>query len=403
LSAWLSLDDALEKALSIITPLTQSERVSIYEALGRVSSKDVLAPVNVPPWANSAMDGYALWVDNTQSQTRQVTGTIAAGDKADIIIDATTCARIMTGAPVPDGANAVVIQENVEREGDIITLAKQPKPGENIRPCASDIAQGDKIIQAGHALTAADLVLLSSLGLSYIDVVRKPKVAVIATGNELVEPGQALGDNKIYESHRAGLCAKISAMQCDVTNAGIAKDDPESIKQRFADLAQTHDMVISSGGVSVGDADWVKPALSSLGSLHLWKVAIKPGKPFAFGQFGDCYFCGLPGNPVSAYVTFEQLASVLLTKLKGEKAKQKLTLKARLTHDYNRRAGRLDFARATFKSDAKGELSVTLHSKQSSGVMTSITQANCYALLPAEQSVFSQGEMIQIQPFSLLN
>ncbi|MFC3095613.1 molybdopterin molybdenumtransferase MoeA [Alteromonas sediminis] len=403
MSGWLSLDEALSQALSHITPVTQSEVVSLYEAMDRVLATDIQAPVNVPPWDNSAMDGYAIYVDDATTQERAIIGSIAAGDAVNINVDATTCVRIMTGAAIPPGANAVVIQENTERDGDNIVFTKPCHAGDNIRPCANDIAKGSKVLSAGHALTSADLVLISSLGIAAVEVVRKLNVALVATGSELVLPGQPLPNEGIYESHRAGLIAKLSAMQCNVTDAGIVKDEPDQLRQVFADLALTHDLVISSGGVSVGDADWVKPTLNQLGTLHLWKVAIKPGKPFAFGQFGECYFCGLPGNPVSAFVTFEQLASPILQKLSGQHVKQRLTIPARLTHNHTRRPGRLDFARANFTKNEAGLIEVTLHQKQSSGVMTSITQANCFALLPAGQAVFQKGETVQIQPFSIVN
>jgi molybdopterin molybdotransferase len=292
------------------------------------------------------------------------------------------------------------MQENTERDGDTIRFVHDTKPGANIRPRAGDIATGDVLFKQGHSLTAQDLMLLSSIGISDVEVLRKPKVAIVATGDELTEPGKAIAPHQIFESHRAGITAKLHELGCDVTDAGLLKDDKEVISKTFESLSKNHDLVISSGGVSVGDADWVKPALSALGTLHLWKLAIKPGKPFAFGQFGSCYFCGLPGNPVSAFVTFDQIVMPLIQALRGGTAKQKLTLPAFLETPVKRRSGRKEFARGTFHTDENGELRVSLLKKQSSSVMTSLTNANCYVVLEADCEALAQGEKVFIQPFT---
>ena len=308
----------------------------------------------------------------------------------------------MTGAPMPSGADTVVMQENVIRTDDSIEFTQPPVLGDNIRPKSGDIALGDELFTVGHQILPQDIMLLSSIGLANVEVYRKPKVAVIATGDELAEPGTERGDHQIFESHRGGLAAKLEALGCDVTDAGLVKDDKDTIVNVFTSLSQTHDMVISSGGVSVGDADWVKPALSSLGNLHLWKVAIKPGKPFAFGQFGNCYFCGLPGNPVSAFVTFDQIVTPLLGVLKNQSdTAQPLILKATLTTPFKRRAGRKEFARGVYRQNENGQLEVSLLQKQGSSVMTSLTNANCYVIIASESESLSLGASVDIQPFSL--
>lgn len=403
MSAWLSLEDAVEQASSHIQPIIEIETISLAQANGRIIAKSIVSPVDVPPWNNSAMDGYAIKLSgNEGSNTRQVSQTIYAGSKEHQTVTDEQCARIMTGAPMPSGADTVVMQENVIRTEDSIEFTQPPVLGDNIRPKSGDIALGDELFAVGHKILPQDIMLMSSIGLANVEVYKKPKVAVIATGDELAEPGTERGDHQIFESHRGGLAAKLEALGCDVTDAGLVKDDKDTIVNVFTSLSQTHDMVISSGGVSVGDADWVKPALSSLGSLHLWKVAIKPGKPFAFGQFGHCYFCGLPGNPVSAFVTFDQIVTPLLGVLKNQAVNSKpLTLKATLTSPFKRRAGRKEFARGVYRQNENGQLEVSLLKKQGSSVMTSLTNANCYVIIPSESESLGSGASVDIQPFSL--
>lgn len=410
LAAWLTLDEALHQVLSHVVSINETQILSIDEAFGHVLAESLYSPLDVPPWNNSAMDGYALNLENEHAEnlTLTITQTIKAGELSELTLNGKECARIMTGAPIPPGANTVVMQENVERTGSKIQISGRITRGDNIRPKAGDIAKNQRLFEKGHRLRAQDLMLLSSVGIHKMCVFRAPKVAIVATGDELVAVTDTPDEKQIYESHRVGLRAKLKALHCEVTDAGILKDDQATITQTFASLAASHDLVISSGGVSVGDADWVKPALQRLGDLHLWKIAIKPGKPFAFGQFGACLFCGLPGNPVSAFVTFEQLVVPLLHKLAGESSNNEfviqkpLNVKATLTTSIKRRAGRVEFARGRFIQNEAGELSVSLLPKQSSSVMTSLTHANCYIVIPAESEGLSENTVVTIQPFSLL-
>lgn len=410
MAAWLTLDEALHLALSHVIGIKESQLVSIDDACGQVLANRIISPLDVPPWDNSAMDGYAIYTENENSNnlTFSVTQSIKAGELSEQAVTLSQCARIMTGAPIPPGANAVVMQENTQREGDIIQVISPVKWGDNIRPKAGDIAKNDTLFEQGHRLRAQDLMLLSAVGVKQVSVFRPPRVAIVATGDELVAVTDTPNQKQIYESHRVGLRAKLKELHCNVTDAGILKDNQTMITQTFAELANSHDLVISSGGVSVGDADWVKPALQALGELHLWKIAIKPGKPFAFGQFGQCLFCGLPGNPVSAFVTFEQLVAPLVQKLSGDKSQghfviqKKLSLKARLTTPIKRRPGRIEFARGKFIQNENGELSVSLLPKQSSSVMTSLTNANCYIVIPAESDSIEKHNWVTIQPFSLM-
>ncbi|NVK58172.1 MAG: molybdopterin molybdotransferase MoeA [Alteromonadaceae bacterium] len=404
-SSWLSLSDALHAMLSSATPTTKKETLSVTDALGRITASNVFAQHNVPPCNNSAMDGYALRSkDGVSGASLIVTATVLAGDSHNPTVSNGQCVRIMTGAPVPADCDAVVIQENVHRDADTITLQTDVSELDNIRQTGDDIQQDSIILRRGRRLTPADMMLLSSVGITHIDVYPPLTVGLLATGDELTEPGQPLEPGQIYESNRAGVAALLAPLKVNLKHYGIAPDRPEALKRLFNLASEECDIIISSGGVSVGDADFVKPVLDELGSIDFWKIAIKPGKPFAFGQLGNALFCGLPGNPVSAYVTTEQLVVPLLRHSQGESNvsdAHRLTLKARISHRIQRRAGRLDFQRAVFTQEADGSLRVTPLAKQSSGVMTSFTAANCYMLIPADTATLEPGDLVDVQPFSL--
>jgi len=404
-SPWLSLSDAIAAMLSHTQPVSVSEKADVKAAVGRVLATPVIASLNVPPCNNSAMDGYALKSSDGQaSNTLKVVGTVFAGDSQAPSVLAGQCVRIMTGAPIPADCDAVVIQENVSREDDTITLHTDTAELANIRETGSDIARGDQLFDAGHRLTATDTMLLSSLGLATVNVYRQLTIGLLATGDELVEAGKPLATGQIYESNRTGVAALLQNWQVQINNLGIVADKPEILKQVLQEAQQTCDVIVSSGGVSVGDADFVKPVLDELGEIGFWKVAIKPGKPFAFGRLGNAVFCGLPGNPVSACVTTEQLVVPMIRHLQGEAGLDnghRLTLKAQVSRDIKRRAGRLDFQRAVFSQNEAGTLIVSPLAKQSSGVMTSFSQANCYMLIPAEADGLKAGDWVEIQPFSV--
>lgn len=404
-SPWLSLSDAISTMLSQTQAVNDSENTDVQCAVGRVLAKPIVAALNVPPCNNSAMDGYALKSsDGYVGNTLQVVSAVFAGDSELPKVLPGQCVRIMTGAPIPADCDAVIIQENVSRDDKTISLQSDAAPMANIRLTGSDIAQGDQLFNTGHRLTATDTMLLSSLGLATVEVYRLLNIGLLATGDELVEAGGPLATGQIYESNRTGVAALLQNWQVKIVNLGIVADQPDSLRQVLKDAQQYCDVIISSGGVSVGDADFVKAVLEELGEIGFWKVAIKPGKPFAFGRIGNALFCGLPGNPVSACVTTEQLVVPVIRHLQGEcgiGTKHRLTLKAQITCDVKRRSGRLDFQRAVFSQNDSGTLTVTPLAKQSSGVMTSFSKANCYMLLPADTATLQSGDWVDIQPFSL--
>jgi molybdopterin molybdotransferase len=400
----MPLDIAVERILAQCTPLADQQTLSLFEALGRVLADNIFSPINVPPADNSAMDGYAV---NTESlldtDTLEQVGKSMAGAPYNGHLIAGQCIRIMTGALIPKGANAVVMQEQTEKFDSKVTFLKKPKPGNSIRLAGEDIAADSCVLEKGKTLKPADLALLASIGVSNVIVCRKIKVGLIATGDELTAPGQPLVEGSIYESNRIALHAMLSRLHCEVIDFGIVEDKMDALTSTIDAAASQCDLVISCGGVSVGDADLVKDVLASRGQVDFWKVAIKPGKPFAFGKIQDTLFCGLPGNPVSSYVTFQQLVLPLLNKLSGKPKARRMILTAQTVADIRKRAGRADFQRAVFYTDEQGKLLVEANKKQGSGVMSSIAYANCYILLGQDQSDVKQGSSVQIQPFDFIH
>lgn len=399
----MPLEVAIERILAQCSSVTEYHSLGLFEALGRVLAQDISSPINVPPADNSAMDGYALCSEYLQdTDTLEQVGTSMAGKPYEGHLNAGQCIRIMTGAIIPKGADAVVMQEQTEKHYAKVRFLKTPKPGNSIRLAGEDIAVDSCILKKGHTLKPADLALLASIGVSQVKVIRKIKVGLIATGDELTAPGEPLIEGAIYESNRIALQALLSTLQCEVIDFGIVEDKMNVLTSTFDDAATQCDLVISCGGVSVGDADLVKDVLALRGQVDFWKVAIKPGKPFAFGKIQQSLFCGLPGNPVSSYVTFQQLVLPLINKLSGKPQTAKIILTAQTVADIKKRAGRADFQRAVFYNDEQGKLVVEPNKKQGSGVMSSIAYSNCYILLEQEQSDIKKGESVRIQPFELI-
>lgn len=401
---WLSLNEALQQLFNNGRAVGPASTIPTAQALGKVTAQPIIAPINVPQHNNSAMDGYAIRHENGSQGTHlHIVATVLAGDAELPVITDQQCARITTGAMIPPHCDAVVIQENVSVENNHITLNHNVSVNDNIRFAGSDICTGDIVIQKGHRLTAADLVMISSLGISEVVVTPTLTVGLLATGNELVEPGRPLMPGQIFESNRVGVGALLHPLSITLRQYGIIPDSPAAIESALLTASNDCDVIISTGGVSVGDADFIKDVLIKIGNIDFWKVAIKPGKPFAFGTIQNTLFCGLPGNPVSAFVTTEQLVVPLIRHLQGEQMTalpQRLTLRAKLATPLVRRAGRLDFQRAVFSQNDTGELVVTPLKTQSSGVMTSFAKANCYLLIPADVAKLNGNEWVDIQPFT---
>jgi molybdopterin molybdotransferase len=413
-SSWLSLEEALSKALAATHVVSDVETVSLFSAHRRVVAQDVVATLDVPPWDNSAMDGFAINADSyTQGQKLKIQGLITAGEKASTPLTVDHAYKIMTGAPIPDGANAVVMIENCgsDAKGNVI-INEAPTQDQNIRPQANDISHGQVLIKKGTQLRAEHLMLLSSQGLNEVVVYRKLRVGIVATGNELAAPGESRSDTQIYESNRVGISAILSDENVEIVDFGIVEDDKASLTSLFNQAASTIanptskatgnyvDIMVSSGGVSVGDADYVKDVIEAMGHIEFWKIAVKPGKPFALGRLNNTVFCGLPGNPVSSFVTAKLLVLPIISKMQGRQdGHTALTVTATLTKDIKRRAGRRDYQRATMSYDENGNLVVTPFKTQSSGVMTSITSANCFMIIHEDISTLSIGDTVPVMPF----
>ncbi|ACQ93372.1 molybdenum cofactor synthesis domain protein [Tolumonas auensis DSM 9187] len=388
----MSVQDALNTMLVQITPVRECVTVSLANSQGHILAEDVLSPLNMPPFDNSAMDGYAFrfaeWVDG---QTLAIAGTALAGQPFTADIPAGACLRIMTGAQVPAGLDTVIMQEHMAQTPEGVLFTQPPKAKANIRYLGEEIRTGDVVLKAGSRLHARALPLLATLGLSEIKVRRRLKVAIFSTGDELKMPGTPLQAGEIYDSNRYGIEAMLNRMGIECLNLGIIPDDPAQLRDTFIQAAQSADAIITSGGVSVGEADYTKDLLLELGEVGFWSVAMKPGKPFAFGKIRDKHFFGLPGNPVSAFVTFYQLVQPALRKLAGEITVAPLRIPAIAEHNFRSAKNRVDFQRGLISVNADGLITVRSTGAQGSGMFTSLCAANCFVIVekdvPAGSSV----------------
>ncbi|QKJ86532.1 Molybdopterin molybdenumtransferase [Paramixta manurensis] len=400
----ISLEEAQSKMLAQLTPIVDAEDIAITAAAGRITAETVISPVNVPSFANSAMDGYAVRLADVASGVPlPVAGKSFAGNPFSGAWPDGSCIRIMTGAPLPEGAEAVVMQEQTESDADGVRFTVTPEAGQNIRLPGEDIQQGASVLAAGVKLGAAELPLLASLGIGQVRVLRKLRVAVFSTGDELQPVGEPLAAGQIYDTNRFAVRLMLERMGCEVLDLGIIRDDPAALRATFIEADRHADVVISSGGVSVGEADYTKAMLDELGQISFWKLAIKPGKPFAFGRLHTSWFCGLPGNPVSAALTFYQLVQPLLAKLSGQHhAALPPRQRARAEQPLKKTPGRLDFQRGIVSRGADGELTVRSTGHQGSHVFSSFSLANCFIVLERERGTVEAGEWVEIEPFNAL-
>nr|WP_113867417.1 molybdopterin molybdotransferase MoeA [Brenneria salicis]NMN91993.1 molybdopterin molybdochelatase [Brenneria salicis ATCC 15712 = DSM 30166]RBP61300.1 molybdopterin molybdochelatase [Brenneria salicis ATCC 15712 = DSM 30166]RLM30302.1 molybdopterin molybdotransferase [Brenneria salicis ATCC 15712 = DSM 30166] len=403
-SGLLSLEQALEKMFSQVSLIPETENVSLYDAAGRITASPITSPINVPSFANAAMDGYAVrCADLSASTPLPVAGKAFAGAPFNGEWPMSACIRIMTGAPIPKGADAVIMQEQAEVSDAGVSFPQHVKPGQNIRLPSEDIRAGAVVLPAGKKLSVAELPLLASLGLARIDVYRRLKVAIFSTGDELQPVGTTLQAGQIYDTNRFAVRLMLEQIGCEVNDLGIIADDPDALRHAFHRADRSADLVISSGGVSVGEADYTRQMLSELGDIHFWKLAIKPGKPFAFGKLQQAWFCGLPGNPVSAVLTFYQLVQPLLARLAGHTDwRLPARLRVKTTSALKKSPGRMDFQRGIFSRNAQGELEVRSTGHQGSHVFSSFSLANCFIVLEAERDHVAAGEWVEIEPFNSL-
>lgn len=399
MSSLLPLEVALERMLASAVPLLDVRSVELHEALGGVLAADVISPIDVPSFANSAMDGYALRAVDAPLPLR-VTQRIQAGSPGQPLVPG-AAARIFTGAPLPPGADAVAMQEDCSLANGELRVSHSLAVGENVRPRGQDIASGATVLAAGRRLRPQDIGLLASIGLAQVELRRPLRVAVLSTGDELVEPGaREAGAGELYNSNRYTLAALLKTLGMRVVDCGIVPDDADATAAALSDAADRADCVISSGGVSVGEEDHVRGQVERLGKLDLWKLAIKPGKPLAFGRIRDTPFIGLPGNPTSVFVTFCLVARPFLLKLQGmrEAAPPKIFAQANFTVE--RPATRQDYLRVTLENGSQGLLAHRFPN-QSSGVLSSVSSCNALAVVPVGSTI-AEGDSIEVLPLDLL-
>jgi molybdopterin molybdotransferase len=399
----LSVKQGLDFVLDNVEPLTGSERVPLRSALNRILAEEVVSSINVPPFPNSAMDGYALRSGDCSPQAETaltVIGSSFAGDPFQGEVGEGQCVRIMTGAVMPEGADAVLMQEQVERDGERIVFAERVvKAGANVRYAGEDIHLGNTVLETGKKLGAAEIGLLASIGVGEVRVSTKLRVAFFSTGDELSSIGTPLTRGKIYDSNRYILSGMLTQLGLEIIDLGVVPDRAEAVRAALREAAVSADLVLTSGGVSVGEADYVTDALAELGEISFWRVAMKPGKPLAFGAIGKAVFFGLPGNPVSAMVTFYQFVLPAIRKMSGENAREPLLFQARCLTDLKKSPGRMEFQRGHLHQAADGSWGVSSTGMQGSHVLTSMSSANCFIHLPAESSGAKEGELVTVQPF----
>lgn len=399
----LSVTEAQQRIAALITPIAGVEQLAIRTALGRVLAAPVISTINVPPYTNSAMDGYALRGSDlpTEGTARlRVIGRAMAGAPFAATVNAGEAVRIMTGAAMPDGADTVLMQERVQADGEHIVVNTGHKPGENVRKAGEDMAVGSTVLEPGKQLLPADLGVIASLGIAEVRVWRKLRVAFFSTGDELKSLGEPLEAGQIYDSNRYTLHGMLTRLGIELLDLGVIRDDRAAIRHAFRDAAAHADVVITSGGVSVGEADFVKETLDELGQVDFWKIAMKPGKPLAFGKVGDAVFFGLPGNPVSVMATFYQFVQPALQKMMGMRAPAVLTLRVPCAVNLKKEVGRTEYQRGILQTGADGTLSVTTTGRQGSHVLTSMSRSNCFIILPAESAGAQAGEPVLVQPFA---
>ena len=403
----LRVDLARQAILACLAPVEGSERVAVRAALGRVLAQEVLPAINVPAHDNSAMDGYALrgadLRDGADVSLREI-GTALAGRAYAGEVGAGECVRIMTGAVMPRGADTVVVQEVVRVEAGKVVVPSGQKPGQNVRLAGEDLRAGVAVLRPGNAIGAAELGLMASLGMAEVSVRRRLRVAFFSTGDELASVGAPLGEGQVYDSNRYTLFGLLARLGAEVIDMGVVRDDPAALEAAFLSAATNADAIITSGGVSVGEADFVKQMMAKLGEVLFWKIAMRPGRPMAFGRIGRAFLFGLPGNPVAVMVTFHQFVRAALLRLAGRTDPGEVPLlRATAAEAIRKVPGRTEFQRGVLSREPAGEYRVRLTGGQGSGVLRSMSEANCYIVLEHDRGRVAAGEAVSVQLFEGLD
>lgn len=394
----MPVDKARQFIKQYLDPVAETETVTLHQSLGRVIAQDIQSPANVPNYDNSAMDGYAFNSQDLNTTPLKIIGTAFAGKAFNTAVTSGECVRIMTGAAMPQGTDTVAMQEKVLRDGDNIQFTEAPKPRANVRYAGEDLQQGQNVLSAGHLMQPADLGLLASLGIAEIRVYRKLKVAFFSTGDELVAIGNPLATGQVYDSNRYTLYGMLSRLGVEIIDLGAIADDPLELENTLLNAAAQADVIITSGGVSVGEADYMKELLSKHGQVMFWKIAMKPGRPLAYGKVGNAHYFGLPGNPVAVMVTFYQFVREALLTLMGQPATNALPMfEVECTAPIRKLTGRTEFQRGILYTDTAGMWKVKPTGAQGSAILSSMSLANCFIVLDENVGNLDAGTMVQVQ------
>lgn len=400
----MDAERALQRILEEVQVLPETETLPIRQALGRTIAKEVRSQINVPGHTNSAMDGYAIQgveIPASGHQEFSVIGTSWAGRPYSEPVSTGQCVRIMTGAAMPENTDTVIMQEHVQKNGEKILIDATNKPGQNVRQAGEDITVGETVVPIGKFITPAELGLIASVGIADVTITRRLRVAFFSTGDELKPVGSALQKGQIYDSNRYTLYGMLTRLGVETMDVGVIKDDRNAVGQAFTDTVSRADVLITSGGVSVGEADFVKETLENIGEVNFWKVAMKPGRPLAFGKIGNTRFFGLPGNPVSVMVTFYTFVQPALKKMMGLAHREPLVIRARCTTRLRKRPGRIEYQRGILTQSDSPDCSYKVRKTgaQGSGILRSMSDANCFIILPMESSEVEIGDNVQVLPF----
>ncbi|MCF9123956.1 bifunctional molybdopterin-guanine dinucleotide biosynthesis adaptor protein MobB/molybdopterin molybdotransferase MoeA [Vibrio parahaemolyticus] len=397
--AFLSVVQGQEKILSLVNTVSEIEACKIENAYGRVLAEDIISPVNVPQYTNSAMDGYAIRSDDVDRDSYQVVAEVMAGHAYDQPLEVGQAVKIMTGAPTPRNGDTVVMREQAIQEGDKVTFnGANIKAGQNVRQAGEDLAIGSDVFTAGTRLASPEMGMIASLGFGEANVFRKLKVAVFSTGDEVQAPGTEQKANSIYDSNRFTIMGMLEKLGCEILDFGILEDNEQLMIEALENASVQADVVMTSGGVSVGDADYIKLALDKLGQIDFWRINMRPGRPLAFGQINNKPFFGLPGNPVAVMVSFINFVEPALRKMQGEQGWKPLKVNAIANENLRSRQGRTEFSRGIYELDNTGRLTVRTTGKQGSGILRSMSEANCLIEISPAIDTVKAGESVTIIP-----
>jgi molybdopterin molybdotransferase len=399
----MTVAEALDRLRAMTVTVTETERKPLFAALGRILREDIVAQADVPPHPNSAVDGYAVFHDDLdpKAETRLLIGGRAtAGHPLDRPAVRGEAIRIFTGARMPEGPDTVMMQEDCQVEGDAVVIRPGIKRGANTRIAGEDISAGSAVLAAGQRLRAQDLGQAAAVGRPDLLISRPLKVALFSTGDELRDPGQPLESGCIYDSNRYTVAGLLNGLGCQVTDLGILPDRPDAVTATLGEAAGSHDLIVTSGGVSVGDEDHVKQAVEALGSIHMWRLAIKPGRPIALGQVGHVPFVGLPGNPVAVMVTFLNVVRPLILRLMGGEELAPHHFPVRALFDHKKKKDRREWVRVRLVRGNDGELAATKFPREGAGILSSMVESDGLVELPEDMTYLEAGSLVEFLPYS---